>query len=317
MSQKEHLSLIGDIGGTNARFALVSSGTLDIKNIQTLPCADFAGPEQAIRAYLSDFADGCQPERALLAFACPVHNDFVNVTNNHWAFSQAELKNSLELQELRLVNDFYVQAMAMPYLKADEKLILREGTANQTAPRVVMGPGTGLGMATLVPNGERWQTLPGEGGHTNLPVRNDLEGQIASYLRNKFGIATCEHVLCGPGLENLFEAYSAIHEWGLQLKAPEITSGAHFGDEKCLTVINHFLDWMGCVAGNAALVTGSLGGVYLAGGVLPRMKELLQSSTFLDAFNDKGCMRSFTSNIPVTLNLHSQSGLLGAAAALL
>ena len=317
MSQQERLSLIGDIGGTNARFALVNSGTLDIRNIQTLPCAEFAGPKQAIRAYLSDFADDCKPVQALLAFAGPVHNDFVDVTNNHWAFSQKELKVSLELEELRLVNDFYVQAMAMPYLKDEDKLVLREGTANTTSSRVVMGPGTGLGMATLVPNGDHWQALPGEGGHTNLPVRNDLEAKIADHLRETFGVATCEHVLCGPGLENLFEAYSTIHNWNLTLKAPEITAGAQSGDEKCLTVINHFMDWMGCVAGNAALVTGALGGVYLAGGVLPRIKELLQSSTFLDAFNDKGCMRGYTSNIPVTLNLHSQSGLLGAAAALL
>ena len=317
MPQQEHLALIGDIGGTNARFALVETGTLDIYNIQTLPCADFAGPEQAIRSYLSDFAGSSYPEQALLAFACPVHNDFVDVTNNHWGFSKSELKQALGLQALRLVNDFYVQAMAMPYLGEEDKLVIREGVANSTASRLVMGPGTGLGMATLVPDGDRWHALPGEGGHTNLPVRNELEGKIAAYLRGKFGIATCEHVLCGPGLENLFEAYNAIFGWDIQLRAPEITQGAKTGDEKCLTVIKHFLDWMGCVAGNAALVTGALGGVYLAGGVLPRMKEPLQASSFLDAFNDKGCMCGYTSNIPVTLNLHSQSGLLGAAAALL
>ena len=317
MPHTEHLSLIGDIGGTNARFALVTSGSLNIQNIQTLPCADFDGPEQAIRAYLSDFANGCQPEQALLAFACPVHNDFVDVTNNHWAFSQKELKTALSLEKLQLVNDFYVQAMAMPYLDEENKLVLREGTKNPEASCVVMGPGTGLGMATLIPDGSHWRALPGEGGHANLPVRNELEAKIAEHLRKKFGVATCEHVLCGPGLENLYEAYSEIYHWGHRLKTPQISEGAHSGDERCFTVISHFLDWMGCVAGNAALVTGALGGVYLAGGVLPRMQELLKSSTFLKAFNDKGCMSGYTSHIPVTLNLHPQSGLLGAAAALL
>ena len=316
MPHCNNLSLVGDIGGTNARFALLSGPSRELHHVAVLPCARYSGPAEAIEAYLTTHAQGERPGQAVLAFACPVSGDTIKMTNNHWQFSQTELRSGLDLQRLRVVGDFYAQAMAMPTLKPAQKLILREGKAQPEAPILVFGPGTGLGMATLVSIDGRWHPLTGEGGHTNLPARSPLEEQIVSYLRGRFEVVTCEHLCSGPGLENLYAAYSTLFHWDRWLTATDITTNALNREPNCMKVVEHFIDWMGCVAGNAALTTGTFGGVYLTGGILPQIKELLAASHFLDAFDDKGVMHSYNRNIPVTLNLEPLSGLVGAAAAL-
>lgn len=311
------LSLVGDIGGTNARLALWRDGRLE--NVRVLSTAAFAGPEQAIRSYLEAIGQRADElERVCLACAGPVSGDEFRFTNNHWVISRASFCRELGLRDLLLINDFSAMALGVTCLHEHELLSVRPGVVVADCPRLVLGPGTGLGVGTLLPDPRGgWHALAGEGGHVDLPVGSEREAALWSYLHRQLGHVSAENLLSGSGLVSLYRASCALDGKTLRFdSAAEVTRAALSGDAQAIAVLEQFCTWLGRVAGNAALTLGARGGVYLAGGMLPRFADFLVASGFLAAFQAKGEMSGYLMHIPVWLVVAEQPGLLGAGLAL-
>lgn len=311
------VSLVGDIGGTNARLALWHAGRLE--QVRVLSTAAFDGPEQAIRSYLDTLGQHAgELDRVCLACAGPVSGDEFRFTNNHWVISRTAFCRDLGLSDLLLINDFSALALGVTCLRKDELLDVRPGVVVADCPRLVLGPGTGLGVGTLLPDTRGgWHALAGEGGHVDLPIGSEREADLWSYLHRQLGHVSAENLLSGPGLVNLYRASCALDGKTLRFdSAAEVTQAALEGDAQAIAVLEQFCTWLGRVAGNAALTLGARGGVYLAGGMLPRFADFLVASGFLAAFQAKGEMSGYLMHIPVWLVTAEQPGLLGAGLAL-
>lgn len=310
-------ALVGDIGGTNARFALWHDGHLEA--VRVLATADFASPEQAIRAYLAELGQPLAAVDAVcLACAGPVTGDEFRFTNNHWRLSRSAFCRELGLRELLLINDFSAMALGMTRLHGNQLLPVCPGEGEAGRPSLVIGPGTGLGVGTLLPLGDgRWGALPGEGGHVDLPVGNLREESLWKYLHMQLGHVSAESVLSGAGLLRLYQASCALDGRVQQLNsAAEVTAAALAGDLYAGAVLEQFCAWLGRVAGNNVLTLGARGGVYIVGGMVPRFAEFFLASGFARSFADKGCMSDYFQGIPVWLVTAEYPGLLGAGAAL-
>lgn len=293
--------LIADIGGTNARFALCDENAR-VENVLVLPCADYDNIDSAIIDYLKKTnVKGTEVSCAAIDIACPVLGDEIAMTNCPWRFSQKELKRKMGWQSFDLVNDFIAQALAVPLLKEDEKIKIGQGQPKSGFPIVVVGPGTGLGTSFLVPNGSDWHAVPGEGGHSTIPALNDEDAGILNVMRRTFTHISAEKVVSGQGLLNLYRAECVLHGKEIVLTEPSaVSAGAVAGDEVCLASLNAMFRFLGILAGNMALMAGALGGVYLAGGILPRsgVLELFEKSDFRSTFEEKGRFKSYVSDIP-------------------
>lgn len=311
------LALVGDIGGTNARFALWENQQLH--SVRVFPTADYSSPEQAIGIYLGDLglAQGSVGS-VCLAVAGPVDGDEFRFTNSHWRLSRAAFCATLKVDELHLINDFTAMALGMTQLKDGEFQTVCAGQADPLRPAVVIGPGTGLGVGTLINLGDqRWMALPGEGGHVDLPVGNPREAQLRQAISDEIGHVSAETVLSGGGLLRLYHAVCKVdgHQPVLQNQA-DITRAGLAGDPVAREVIDQFCRFLGRVAGNNVLTVGGRGGVYIVGGVIPHFLELFLQSGFADSFGDKGCMSHYFGGIPVWVVTAEFSGLLGAGVAL-
>ncbi len=310
-------ALVGDIGGTNARFALWENNRMH--SVQVFATADYTSPEQAIGAYLlaqglvkGDLGAVC------LAVAGPVSGDEFRFTNNHWRLSREAFCKTLHIEQLLLINDFSAMALGMTRLQPHERLGVCPGQAEAGRPAVVFGPGTGLGVGTLLGLDDgRWMALPGEGGHVDLPVGDAREAQIRQQIASETGHVSAETVLSGGGLLRLYQAMCALDGQAPVLQSPAaITDAALTGDALALAVIEQFCRFLGRVAGNNVLTLGGRGGVYIVGGIVPRFAELFLRSGFADSFAAKGCMSGYFNGIPVWLVTAEFSGLLGAGVAL-
>ncbi|BBH31735.1 glucokinase [Pseudomonas sp. St290] len=311
------LALVGDIGGTNARFALWKNHNLE--NIQVLATADYACPEDAIQVYLSGL--GLKPGAigsVCLSVAGPVSGDEFRFTNNHWRLSNLAFCETLQVEKLLLVNDFSAMALGMIRLRPDEYRVVCEGTPEPMRPAVVIGPGTGLGVGTLLDLGEgRFAALPGEGGHVDLPMSSPRETQLWQHIYNEIGHVSAETALSGSGLPRVYRAICAVDGHVPVLDTPEsITAAGLAGDPIALEVLEQFCRWLGRVAGNNVLTLGGRGGVYIVGGVVPRFADFFLESGFARCFADKGCMSDYFKGIPVWLVTAPYSGLMGAGVAL-
>ncbi|MDD1014207.1 glucokinase [Pseudomonas rubra] len=310
-------ALVGDIGGTNARFALWEDNRMHA--VQVFATADYTSPEQAIGAYLAGqgLTRG-ELGAVCLAVAGPVDGDEFRFTNNHWRLSRQAFCQTLQIERLLLINDFTAMALGMTRLQADEYRTVCPGTPDASRPAVVIGPGTGLGVGTLLSLGdERWMALPGEGGHVDLPVGNAREAQIRQQIENEIGHVSAETVLSGGGLLRLYQAICALDGQPATLQSPAaITDAALAGEPLALAVIEQFCRFLGRVAGNNVLTLGGRGGVFIVGGIIPRFAELFLASGFGASFADKGCMSGYFKDVPVWLVTAEFSGLLGAGVAL-
>lgn len=310
-------ALVGDIGGTNARFALWEDNRMHA--VQVFATADYTSPEQAIGAYLADqgLARG-ELGAVCLAVAGPVDGDEFRFTNNHWRLSREAFCKTLQVEQLLLINDFTAMALGMTRLQADEYRSVCQGTPDAGRPALVIGPGTGLGVGTLLSLGdERWMALPGEGGHVDLPVGSAREAQIRQQIENEIGHVSAETVLSGGGLLRLYQAICALDGLPAPLQNPAaITDAALAGEPVALAVIEQFCRFLGRVAGNNVLTLGARGGVFIVGGIIPRFAELFLASGFGASFADKGCMSGYFKDVPVWLVTAEFSGLLGAGVAL-
>ncbi|WP_342649582.1 glucokinase [Pseudomonas sp. REB1044] len=308
--------LVGDIGGTNARFALWRDNGLHA--VQVLATADYSSPEQAIEAYLHEQGIACGGvSDVCLSVAGPVDGDDFRFTNNHWRLNRTAFCNTLQVQRLLLLNDFSAMALGMTRLKPGEFVEVCPGQADQARPALIIGPGTGLGVGTLLNLNKHWMALPGEGGHVDLPVGNAREAAIHQHIQGQIGHVSAETVLSGGGLVRLYQAICALDGAAAQHKTPaQITEAALGGEPRALAVIEQFSRFLGRVAGNNVLTLGARGGVYIVGGVIPRFVELFLRSGFATSFADKGCMSGYFPGVPVWLVTAEFSGLLGAGVAL-
>lgn len=315
--------LVGDIGGTNARFGWIASPPVDgsepvIGDVLTLPTADHAQLADAVRAYLARIGHG-QPGSMAFGIANPITGDEVRMTNHHWSFSLSGLQAELGLKRLVVINDFTALALALPSLKAHEIRQLGGGAARPDAPIALLGAGTGLGVSGLIHSAAGWTALAGEGGHVTLAATDDREAAVLEHMRRVFGHVSAERALSGSGLVNLYNAVSHLHVSAAQALSPaDVTQKALDGsDAACVEAVEHFCAFLGNVAGNLALSLGSLGGVYLGGGIVPRLGAFFDRSKFRQRFESKGRFESYLAAIPVyVIDASVSPALAGAARAL-
>lgn len=308
------VSLVADIGGTHARFALVDES--GIVRPETYRCADFAGPAEAARAYLAEHGGDSVPVRGAFAVASAVSGDRVAMTNSPWTFSIEETRHILGLSRLETINDFTAIALAVPHLEPGHLVTVGDGTAQPNRTIAVLGPGTGLGVSALVPCGSSWYPLNAEGGHVTMAAANTRESEILEWLRQRFDHVSAERLLSGQGLVNLYQALSALSGHQAVYSTPDVISG-HGLDGSCpicRETVDTFFAMLGTVAGNLALTVGALGGVYLAGGILPRMAEAFRRSGFRARFEEHGRFQPYLATIPTRLIVHPLPAFVGLAA---
>ena len=311
--------LLGDVGGTNARFALQRAKGAPLEAISVLPAKDHATLGDAIRRYLRDQGD-VQPEEAAIGIANPITGDHVAMTNHHWAFSISSLCAELGMRRLLVINDFEALARALPALPESDLRRVGGREPDAGAPRAVIGPGTGLGMAGLLslPDG-RHAPITGEGGHATVPAADDTESRLLGWLRERHGHVSAERVLSGGGLVNLHDAVRATAGVpGEPWEAAEISRRALAGDDPhCVQAVQHFLAFLGSVAGNLALTLGARGGVYVGGGIVPRLMPLVPASRLRQRFEAKGRFAPYLEPVPLwVIDRQDSPALLGVAGAL-
>ena len=312
--------LLGDVGGTNARFAWQAAPDQTLSDVRALPAADHATLEAAIRHYLHS---GGHPAPVDMAFgiANPVVGDQVRMTNHHWGFSIEALRQALGLRRLRVLNDFTALALSLPDLgPADLHPVGGGAAAPGPAPLALVGPGTGLGVSGLLPTpAGGWVPLAGEGGHVTLSPATAREEQVARWLHQRYGHASAERAVSGQGLENL---YLALCESDGRVAAPLVAAevsqrGLAGSDPHCAGALAMFCALLGSVAGNLALTLGATGGVYIGGGIVPRLGAYLDQSAFRARFEAKGRFAPWLATMPVYVIVAQASpALAGAARAL-
>ncbi|MGC8119256.1 glucokinase [Marinobacter sp. VGCF2001] len=309
--------LVGDIGGTHARFALVVRGQVQLNAIGVLPCKDYATLAEAIAAYLQRTGTP-RVHEACLAVAAPAQNHDVQMTNNHWRFNTGQIREHFGWSSFRVVNDFVAMALGVPHVGGEQLVPVCGGPGDSRRPRLVMGPGTGLGVSALIPASGGYLPLITEGGHVDYAPTTERDIHVLRILRRRFGRVSAERVLCGEGLLNLYQAHAEIQGLAAPLASPERVSAAALKGScpLALEALQHFCEILGRTAGNAVLTQGSFGGVYLCGGMLPKFLDFFLASPFQEGFEDKGRMRSLQESTPVYVVTEPTTGLLGAAVAL-
>ncbi len=306
--------LVSDIGGTNARFALVGDdGWPDDE--KTLRTKDFPGVVEAASAFL----DGRSVEGVVLVVAGPVEDDRIALTNCPWAFSLEETKAALDVDCLIALNDFVAQALAIPRLDSKDCVKLGGGAALDDRPIAVIGPGTGLGVAGLLKVDGVHRPIPTEGGHVAFAPRDETEDAVLGLLRARFGHVSNERLLSGPGLVNLAAALAKLRGADLSAGSPADVV-AQAGEQACpicIEAIERFCDLLGAAAGDLALTYGARGGVYLTGGMISHLGTWFDQDRVMQAFVDKGRFKDYLGAIPLYRVLRTDTGLIGAAAAAL
>lgn len=299
--------LIADIGGTNARFALLDAGRT--RDERVLACADWPDLISAVEHYLNSvgaLAGAGRPLEAAFAIAGPISDDIVRMTNHVWQFSAAQTRQQLGLRRLIILNDFTALAMAVRHLPVHELQQIGGGRPAPNMPIAVIGPGTGLGVSGLIPTGPHWIPLQGEGGHATLSVMNEREMAVFTRLHQRFSHVSAERVLSGPGLVNLYDALCALEGVAPEHLTPaDVTRKAMEASCRlCLEAVDMFCALLGTTAGNLVLTLGALGGVYIGGGIAPSLGPLFTRSPFRDRFEDKGRYTDYLAATP-TYVIHS------------
>lgn len=303
--------LVTDIGGTNARFALVDEDGR-LLDEQALKTQDFPGLVEAAMAYLA----GRSVSHVVLVVAGPVESDRIALTNCPWAFSLEETKTALGTDRLTAINDFVAQALAIPKLDQGDLLKLGGGEPVLDRAIAVIGPGTGLGVAGLLRVDETYQPIPTEGGHVAFAPRDEVEIGVLRLLQRRFGHVSNERLLSGPGLVNFAKALGSLRDRELPINAPEEVI-ARADDEQCsicIDALHRFSTLLGAAAGDLALTYGARGGVYLTGGMISHLSHWFDVDRMLHAFADKGRFKPYLNAIPVFRVLRRDNGLIGAAA---
>ena len=309
-------AIVADIGGTNARFAVAALDTLELSEIRHYLCSEHETLACAASAYLSTLKQA--PRHAAFAVAAPVISDEIHLTNSPWRFTKAELCGVTGLEDILLLNDFEALALSLPHLVSSEVHQLGGVEPAPDATKLVLGPGTGIGVAGLVWTGTKWVAVPSEGGHISLATHTAREFELAERLRSGRLHLSVESALSGPGLADLYRSVAAsLGEVAEPLSPNDVlTRGTTHSDKIAVETLSLFVVWLGAFAGDAALLFGARGGVYLGGGIAPRMLSALSTGLFRQAFVNKGRMENYLAPIPVYVIVAEHTTLKGAAAAL-
>ncbi len=313
--------LLGDVGGTNIRLAWQAGPGQAIEDVRVQPCANFPDLQSALRYYLSE-TGRTMPAHISLGMANPVAGDHVQMTNHAWAFSIKALQSELGVQRLQVINDFTALALALPDIPREQLRQVGGQAAVPGAPVALLGAGTGLGVSGLflVPGSGTPMPISGEGGHVTLAAETAEEWQVIAHLARRYGHVSAERVLSGQGLVDLYHALRETrHLPGNDIThAAQVTTAALAQqDGLALDTLGLFCGFLGSVAGNLALTLGARGGVYLGGGIVPRLGPWFDSSPFRARFEAKGRFESFLAPIPCwVIDAPVSPALLGAARAL-
>ncbi|MEM7431136.1 MAG: glucokinase [Pseudomonadota bacterium] len=310
--------LIGDIGGTHARFAWADPTDNEFGAEKKLLCADFDTIDAAIEHFLAS-SDVKAPDTICLAVAGPIVGDEVRFTNNDWIISSSALAADFGIDAVRILNDFEAIGYSIPMLGADDSMPIGLAEATDLGREehrvAVLGPGTGLGMVGV--NIRDGEAIPirSEGGHVGFSPETQVQLEIMSVLREQFDRVSAERLVSGPGLENIYRALTTIHgDQRPALSAPEIFSRANSNTEsRSAEAVHVFFEVLGQVAGDFALSISADDGVYVAGGIAQRYPVMMSNSAFRSGFENKGRYRSLMERIPTQLILHEHPGLLGAS----
>jgi glucokinase len=291
---------MADIGATNTRCALVNDKGEELA-AEVFRNADFASLKSLLESYLEHRRATDRPKRAALCVAAPIVGDEVRMINIAWQFSQAELTADLGLAELTVCNDFAAIAWGLPYFGAADLRTIGGGRRAAGAGLATLGPGSGLGVGALVPTTDGWAVMTGEGGHSTLPATTREEADVIAQIRDRYdGHCSAERVLSGPGLVNLYVALAELagSRSPPELAPADITTRAKQGDPLAIKAEAMFFAFLGTVAGDLALTTGARGGVFIAGGIVPRLLDEIEKSEFRARFEAKGRYAGYLGAIP-------------------
>ena len=312
-------ALVGDIGGTNCRFALVRPGReRELIAPSGLRCAEHSTFDAALAAYLDEAGRGRRVDRAVVAVAGPVADGAVHMTNHPWSIREAELSSRVGGGRARLINDYAALAYAAAALTAEDLQPLGPTPAAAVQGTIaVLGAGTGFGVSALVREGGREAALVGEGGHVAFAPFDDLEAEVLNLLRGRFGRVSIERILSGPGLLNLHQALARIEGREPEFATPDaVTAAAAKQHPAAMACTERFCAILGSVAGDFALAYGARGGVQIAGGVSQKLLATPAAAAFRTRFEDKGRFSGYTASVPTAVVLHPHAALVGAGRAL-
>ena len=307
------LSVVADVGGTNIRLAVCELETGELSQLKEFACAEFATLEAALVQYFVTLQD--EVNHLCVGIACPVEDDHVVMTNLSWAFSKQALKEKLKLSSLYVINDYTAISLAVPFLSQEEKIQIGGGEAQSDGVTAVFGPGTGLGVSHIIKSAGKWISLDGEGGHVSFTPNTREQADILFLLQEQFGHVSAERILSGQGLVNLYQSLCTLSGQQAKFEQPKDVSKAAL-DGSCAIAgrsLQVFCQVMGGFAGNLALNLDCTGGVYIAGGIVPRFVDFFQASEFRSFFEEKGRFKAYLSAVPTFLITNDNPGLLGAS----
>lgn len=314
--------LAGDIGGTNSRLLLAQAeaGKITIIKQQTFASQDYPGLLPVVQTFLHDHPDTAAGiHSACFAVAGPISGDTANITNLPWRLDAAVLAQALKIQHVQLINDFAGLAHGLEQLSPAELLVLNQAEAAALGTRLVLGAGTGLGAAALVPHDKHYTVVATEAGHMDFPPRDADELALFRYWQQRLPRVSYETFLSGAGLQRIYQFNAAAHHTAVDeiLNSPDpaeiSAAGLHATDALAVKTLDQFIRIYAACAGNLALAFKATGGVYIAGGIAPRLADKIRHSDFMRIFCDKGPMSTLLQSMPVSLVLNTQVGLLGAA----
>lgn len=302
--------LVADVGGTNARFALLEGGDFD--RVEIIAVADCERIEDAVSKYLAGIPAEKHPAEAAFSVAGPVTGDKIVMMNSPWTFSVEGMRREFGWKQLHVINDFAANALSVPEIPAELRLQVGDGSPAANMPIAVLGPGTGLGAGGLVPGPTGWIAVAGEGGNVTLAASDSREAAIIDVLRRQYAHVSAEMVLSGPGLVNLYESLCELAGKPATPSTPEDITNLYPGcDPQRREAVALFCALLGSFAGDLAMTFGARGGVYVMGGIVPKIYEIFRHSQFRDRFESKGRYRNYLSPIPTYVVAHPYPAFLG------
>lgn len=312
------INVVADIGGTNLRVGVVTSEG-QVENLELFQCGEYSSLKAVLEIYFTKQNIDSSKVNACLAIACPVDNDLIKMTNLPWQFSKSELKQELSLNQLYLINDYTAIAWAVPNLSDQQKVKVGGGNVIDKKPIAICGPGTGLGVANVVWGTNQWVSIGGEGGHVDFAAVDDVDIGILKFLQEKYPRVSYEQLLSGLGIEQIYQALCSLKNVEAEpFEAKHISTKALENScPICVATLNQFCKILGSFAGNLALTTAAFGGVYIAGGIVPRFIEFFKQSEFRQRFEAKNRFTEFNAGIPTYVITEAQPGILGASAYLI
>ena len=322
--------LVADIGGTNARFAYQEKNNGNLANFAYLKCSDFENIYDAIEHYQQKH--NLNIENMSIAVASTTKTNDIKFTNNQWKFRQSEFLKYFKLNKLIFVNDFVAQCLSLAsfYIDISQNKVLnkkilndynlktiKNGTPIKNAPLLVTGPGTGLGVCTLLNINNYPLAIEGEGGHSTFAPNSDLEIELLQHLRKKYDHVSNERIVSGSGIEEIYEFICFKHKSPFEnLKAPIIGENAMKGEPKAYETIKLFFSIFGTIISSVILINGAQSGVVIAGGITPKLQSILKESDFEFNFLNKGRRYDYVKTVPIWLTENNNNGLIGASKAI-